>query len=698
MSRGRQPPSAVTGFDARTAVAIAPGIVVAAVLTWFAGAQGGFFPATMYPGLIVVLLLTAAVLFGRGPALARLAPPVRWSLAFGAGFVIWSFASIAWADSQGVALEAANRTLLYVAIFMVFVVWPWSSRTASIAAGAIGLGVAAVALVVLLKAAGSADPAGFLIKGRFAEPVGYPNGNAALMLTAAFPLLQLATWRDGPWPLRGLALAGAGVLVQVAILAQSRGSLIAGGAALLLYLALVPGRIRSLIAISALAIASLTGLSVLLDVWSRATESEAMIGAALDDAAGVVLWSTLGLLAVGMAWAWTDRNLRIEVDLGADARRGLRAVASGLAAAAVVVGIAVTGNPINTVEDAWDEFAEGHPSRFGESRFGSGLGSYRSEFWDAALSELGDRPLTGMGAGNFAIAYARERSRGAEEPLYPHSMPVEVVSQTGIVGALLFCGFLGSAGVAAIRVRRREGPGAAIGLAAIVAVAYWLVHAAGDWLLAIPAVTGAAFAALGLAAGLGSQPSPRPNGPGERERRSQPPEWLRPGFGAARRAAVPAITMLAAAAAVLATVPAWLSAAWIEAAQHVWRDDPKLAFERLDRARDLNPLSDAPDLVAGAIAIELGDRRRARRAFAGAAERTPESWFAHQQLGFELSLAGRDGAARRHLRRARELNPLEATTRDALAALRGGDVVPADDLRGALAARACAAVPSSPGC
>jgi tetratricopeptide (TPR) repeat protein len=98
------------------------------------------------------------------------------------------------------------------------------------------------------------------------------------------------------------------------------------------------------------------------------------------------------------------------------------------------------------------------------------------------------------------------------------------------------------------------------------------------------------------------------------------------------------------------------------AASH-WRDDPAAAFAQLDRARALNPLSDEPDLVAGAIASRLGDWARMRQAFAGALRRNPENWYAHLELAIVASLQHRRAAAFAHLARARDLNPGEPTLR-----------------------------------
>jgi tetratricopeptide (TPR) repeat protein len=106
-------------------------------------------------------------------------------------------------------------------------------------------------------------------------------------------------------------------------------------------------------------------------------------------------------------------------------------------------------------------------------------------------------------------------------------------------------------------------------------------------------------------------------------------------------------------------LPPWLAARHVAAAQSSWRADPDAAYRSLERARALNPLSDNPDVVAGAIASRRRDDARARIAFRRALERNPSNWYAAMELGLLESVAGRRALALGHLARAFELNPLE---------------------------------------
>jgi tetratricopeptide (TPR) repeat protein len=107
----------------------------------------------------------------------------------------------------------------------------------------------------------------------------------------------------------------------------------------------------------------------------------------------------------------------------------------------------------------------------------------------------------------------------------------------------------------------------------------------------------------------------------------------------------------------------WAAARDVEKAQEIWPRDPKAAFDRLDRASNLNFLSSGPDLAAGAIAARLDDRGKARAAFEAAVEREPRNWYAHLELGAIAALEGDDAEAARELAEARSLNPRDLTVR-----------------------------------
>jgi O-antigen ligase len=568
----------------------------------------------------------------------------RAALALLAAFTLWSFLSLLWAGDKGEAWDAANRTLLYLAVFGIFLAWPWRARHGAVLLGAYALGVAAIAATTFALVLRAEDPYGFFIGGRYAEPVGYINANCALFLSAFWPAAFLASRRETPWFLRGLFLACAGFLLQQAVLPQSRGSLFVFPVAVVLYLLLVPGRTRSALVLGPACLATFVVREPLLDVYTAARAD------ALPDALGALeeplVGSAAALFALGTIYGLVDRFAPLPSDVARLGRWivGIMAVAAAVVAALVL--LVVYGNPVTRAQEAWDEFSAGQQFEESSSYFGANLGSNRYDFWRVALGEFRDSPLAGSGAGNFADAYLRERE-SPEEPLYPHSLPVMVLSQTGAVGGLLFVGFLGAALAAAWLGRRRASPlGKAVASVAVVSFAYWALHGSIDWFWEFPGLAAPALAWLGLAASL-DRPAPVPA--------ERPAEWTR-----RRVSAVALYTLIVVAVAISLTLP-WLAAREVERAADSWRASPEDAYATLDRARTLNPLSARPDLVAGAIAMRLEDYDRAEAAFERALDRHGDSWYAELELAVIAAVEGRREDALARLDRAEELNPREET-------------------------------------
>lgn len=547
-------------------------------------------------------------------------------------FTTWSFASVAWSDVRGDAWAGSNRTLLYLVVFALFLLVPLPRGAPVLLLGLYGTGVAFVGIATLVRVARASEPASFFIDGRLAEPAGYPNATAALFLAAYWPLLALATRRElAPW-LRGTCLGSAVVLLGGAALAQSRASLIATTLVALLYLVVVPGRARALVGMALTGGAIAAVAPVLMDVYP-ALESGGESGQARRAALAVA-----GAAAATAFAAWALATLDARIDVSASLARRARVGVGATSALAAVVGVVwalvALGAPVERAGDAWAEFKRGQPPPAGASHLGAGLGSNRYDFWRVALGRFADRPLTGIGADNFAVDYVRER-RSDEEPLYPHSLELRILAGTGLTGAILFGGFAVSGALAARRPRDGE-LDRAIVLAGLVASAYWLVHGSVDWFWAFPGLTLPAIAWLGLAANRGAPARPQAL-----------QGAVRLGFAAA----VLVVGILFAAG--------WLAARASAVASSSWGADPAAAFARLERARALDPFSDRPDLLAGVIASRTDDRARMRSAFSRALERNPHGWFARLELALVEAETGNRRVALRHIRRARDLNPLD---------------------------------------
>ena len=279
----------------------------------------------------------------------------------------------------------------------------------------------------------------------------------------------------------------------------------------------------------------------------------------------------------------------------------------GAALIAIVLALgagawAKTGNPVERLDDSWQQFKSlDTQAGQGQSRFSTG-GTNRYDFWVVAWDLFGEHPVRGVGADGFQPYYLRQ-GKSVERPRYAHSLELGVLAQTGLVGALLAFGAMAALLAAAVQGDRKgyAPVGAAAG-AAGAAFAYWFLHGSVDWFWE--------FAGLG-APGAGHAGAGRRPGPARQ---------LAP-------APAPAAHLVAAGAA--CWPPAawpwpWPPSSWPGPGSPTWRSTarprpgaarPTGAFKRLDRARKLNPMSAQADLSAGTIALRLGRLDQAERSF-----------------------------------------------------------------------------------
>ena len=641
-----------------------PALIATAVLIALGASEAGFHPTSWYAAGLFLLCLLVVTLFTLG--VPRGVPrTVLAALLLFAAYTGWTYLSIIWAGRQGAAWEGANRTAVYLVVLALFALWPFDARGVRIVLGALGLGIAGLGMVELLRAGASAQPAGFFIDVRFSEPAGYMNANAALWTLGLLPCLYLAAARELPAPLRGAALGGAGLLASLALMAQSRGWVLALPLALIAWLIFSPRRVRLAAAIAAAAAGTLAVRGSVLAIHDD--YSPERLGILLADATAAVLTMAGVLALLGTAAALVDRRVSFGAVAARRLGRAVGAVAAVALVGACVVFVAGEGSPATKVSDSWEEFKHGGDGpQAGGSRFAAG-GTNRYEFWTVAWAEFRARPVAGIGVENFQEAYLR-RGKSGEQPRYAHSLELGVLSQMGLVGALLLAGAFAAALVGAARARSLPPAGRAAAVACAAVFGYWLLHASIDWFWEFPALTGAAIAALGMAAALGP-----------RDPVAAPKALPRP---------LLAVAAAGAAALALSFAVPWLAELELDRAQDSWRADPSAAFGRLDRAAALNPLTVRPQLTAGTIALRLGRTALAEREFRDALRREPDEAYALLELGLIAAERGDRQRALALLERSIEQHPQDAAARRALVATRTGKAVSAERVNRAILDRA----------
>lgn len=177
---------------------------------------------------------------------------------------------------------------------------------------------------------------------------------------------------------------------------------------------------------------------------------------------------------------------------GARAVRIARGLLAGVTVLVVagILAVAVSHRGLTgTVSHAWSSFTATRTTSVTDpSRLLSADSENRWVWWKEAARAFADRPIQGWGAGSFAVVHLLYR-RDTLAVQQPHSLPLQFLSETGLVGAALGLGSLAlllAAGVAAVRGRHPRSPGAVALLAVGTA---FCVHALYDWDWDIPALT-----------------------------------------------------------------------------------------------------------------------------------------------------------------------------------------------------------------
>jgi len=297
----------------------------------------------------------------------------------------------------------------------------------------------------------------------------------------------------------------------------------------------------------------------------------------------------------------------------------LAALASAVIAAAAGFLISVD-DPVAYVEERIEELKGMPGDGDGETHFET-LESERYDVWRVALREFSSHPIAGIGARGFYASYL-EHGRSIETPARAHSLPLDALAETGVIGLLLLVIAIGGPFVLAAHGARASLPSCA----AFAACVYWLTHAAVDWIWTLPACGLVFFTLLGIAAA------------GDRR------AVLRPRF------AVPA-AVAAAAMTLIVFAPAWLASRYVARAL---ASSPVGARADLDRARRLDPISTTPFVVEAQLAENPAGRIEPLRR---ALEKEPRSAGLRVLLGVAYRDAGQRALSRRELEIAHRLAP-----------------------------------------
>ncbi len=552
-------------------------------------------------GGLTIALATIGLALGLRGRLAIPRPETAGLVVLGGSalLTVWAGASIGWSIAGDASWVWLNRGLVYVAVLVL--------------GGLVARRVDALAvlLAVVLGTAlgwallGVAVPAWFADGDRIArlrEPVGYWNG-LALLADAAVVLGLWAALARARWS-RGLGGGLVFVAVLVVLLTQSRSGVVAGAIVVAVWLALSSRRLES-----ALVLVCAGVPAAIVGGWAftrtALVEDEAGRTARVDAAPWFVVLCLVGLTAALALCALVPFEALALTRRRAVTR--LLVIAGCVVALVGLVGlVAKVGEPVSWARDQ----VSGGECTNDPGRLTALCANNRLAWWGESLDIARAHPIGGTGAGTFRIARLRVRD-DATPTTEPHSVPFQLLADTGVVGLLLGLGVFVAAVVGIRRsiCRARDQERDTIIALTALPLAFAL-HALVDYDLDFLALAGPAVLVLGALLGAGRPPL----------------AVRRAGVGSAL-----AITASALAAFALLALPELAQRDIRSASEDTYAGRLGAAERLADRARRLDPLTLGPlyalaDVAdrRGSHATAVGWYRRATRL----QPQNPEPWVA----------------------------------------------------------------------
>ncbi len=324
---------------------------------------------------------------------------------------------------------------------------------------------------------------------RLSAPVGYWNVLAIMLVMAIVPALEGASRRGLPAAARG-ACAGALVLFFFTLFFSfSRGGTLAVALALVVYFALTNERLQGALSLTLAAapVAAALYLARHLDTLFNATTNDA-----LRSAQGHTFGrSALVALCVAVVAQVVAALVTRRIELAGRRRAVVGALALAIAVVVVAAGALAFASRYGGVGGVAHKIAHqftssdtsANPQSSGAGRL-LALGSNgRIPMVREGLKGFPHHPLAGTGAGTFRFTNYLYRPNGSFVVKHAHNQWINVLSELGLVGLVLFVVALGGLLVAALRPVGRAARDADRGLLAALQAASiaFVAHMTIDW-------------------------------------------------------------------------------------------------------------------------------------------------------------------------------------------------------------------------
>ena len=649
------------------------GLLLTALLalgTGVAFAGGGYGQTASAVAVCLTALLSVLVGAMVAGGLGRMLP--RRDAALGmvllVAFAVWALVATSWSVRPDRSIAWGALVAGYaLAVFVAGAAARITPSARLIAVGALIGGavlLCGAALLTRLSPDSAVTIGGLQNAIRLRGPLDYWNALGLVSAIGALAAARQAVDADRSVAWRVACGAVVPPMLGTLLLSQSRGAIVA----LLVGVVVVAwssgaARLR----LPAMLVASAVATVPLAITATGRVQGEAVVptdgrAAVLGGLVAAVLLGGLVALAIRAGEeriAWDPRRtVRI-------LRRGLAVllVALVVAAAAFVAKEGGPGTAVTSLRDSVASVDEVAPVS-GADRLLSFSSSNRTGWWAEAVGAWADRPFEGWGPSSFGTIRKAYR-QDTTEVTQPHSLPLQVLAETGVIGFVLLGGafwVLVRVGVRRLRRMRAEGIDRrqlALQATLLGAVAAWLVQSAIDWHFDLPGVSLPVLAALGVAA---AAPAPRPS-PVEPDGTVAPAtieeldrQLDREERPAARGALVLGLTLAGAVVLVLLTVSPLVGDRLARDAQSRLAGGAdaqglKDATSDVALAASLDPFGLKPLEVGRSIAERRGNLLEARRLAIRETVRqpdNPDSWNALADVGGQLAdRAGMRIAAKR---------------------------------------------------
>jgi tetratricopeptide (TPR) repeat protein len=633
-------------------VALLAALLVAAGYAAFAaGAVAPPEEAWLQAGVALTAAFAAAAWLGARRLRSGASPAAVAGVALLALYVMWAAISLAWSVAPDRTWSEVNRVTAYVLVVAVALL---AGGAALRAVERVAMGWLAIALAVAVYALAGKVVPGVIDHAtgvaRLRAPLEYWNALGLVCVLGAPVALRVATERTRTLPARCGGLIALMLFLVCLGLTYSRGGVVALAVAMVVLTALGGARLAGL---AVFALAALAAAPALTLGWTEdaLVENGVALSERIDAGllfGALLLAGALALVAASVALIGLEERTRWSRAKSQRAWFALAALAVALAVGGITALASSDRGLRGSIDEAVDEFTEvRRDPTFDPDRLLSAQSANRWAWWREAFGAWADRPVEGWGAGSFPVSRRLYRAT-PRDVRQPHSLPLQLMAETGVVGAVLGLGGLVLLfGAAAARVRdllpSRERD---LAVALLAAAAAWAAHSLVDWDWDIPGVTVPVLIFLGV---LAARPPAR---------EEPPAAVVEPGV--ARWIALGATSLVLAAAIASAVLPAWSSSKTDAALRAVEARTPQRLEDGAadaELAASLDPLAVRPLLAAASIAEARGRVLEAREHLLEAVDRAPwsaEAWGRLARLA--LGLADREGARRAALRLL-ELDP-----------------------------------------